>query len=307
MENNIITFLIAKRTNDKEFFKTFDGATNFKNDANVVLLEDTKALRLVINKMHENAMFRIMIHAQFGRDGGKIEAYRLETIVNEIKAISGCNSIEPYFITRSSEVEKECLKKRSYFVKENGVLCCHTSNLSGNPKISSKPFIDEMNVFKKGGMPKTLSEIQGKKNIFIGSSIEGLNITRAIKQTFEHDANIHAVIWENVFEPNKTSIEAIEEVLEDFEYSVFVFRSDDKCYSRGKEKKIPRDNVILEYGMFLGRHSRKNTFFITPRNKKISLATDLLGITPLDYDEENKNDIDTVFTACNKIREALKK
>jgi len=146
-----------------------------------------------------------------------------------------------------------------------------------------------------------------KARIFIGSSSEALEIARKIKSGLQHDA--HVDTWaDGIFdEPGKAYIEILEEALENYEYSIFVFNPDDKIFSRGRESQIPRDNVIFEYGMFLGKHSRKKAFFISPRNTEIKIMSDLLGITCLYYDPTNPNKQSAVSDACDQIRELLKK
>jgi len=68
---------------------------------------------------------------------------------------------------------------------------------------------------------------------------------------------------------------------------------------------MPRDNVIFEYGMFLGKHTRKKAFFIVPRGINIKLMTDVLGITSLDYDPTNTNLTSAVSDACDQIRDII--
>lgn len=144
-----------------------------------------------------------------------------------------------------------------------------------------------------------------KTRIFIGSSTEALNIARKIKSGLRYDA--HVDTWaDGIFdEPGKAYIEVLEDILENYEYGIFVFNPDDKVFSRGKALAIPRDNVIFEYGMFLGKHSRKKAFFIVPRGVDIKIMTDVLGITCLDYDPSNPNIQSAVNDACDQIRNII--
>ena len=146
-----------------------------------------------------------------------------------------------------------------------------------------------------------------KVKIFIGSSTEGLPVARKLKSGLKYDA--HVDTWaDGIFdEPGKAYIEVLEEVLLNYEYGIFVFNPDDKIFSRGKNLFIPRDNVIFEYGMFLGRHTRKKTFFIVPRGVDIKILTDVLGITCLDYDPTNKNLQSAINDACDQIRDLIQK
>ena len=143
--------------------------------------------------------------------------------------------------------------------------------------------------------------------IFIGSSKEALPIARKIKSGLKYDA--HVDTWaDGIFdEPGKAYIEVLEEMLNNYEYGIFVFNPDDKIFSRGKKLSIPRDNVIFEYGMFLGKHTRKKAFFIVPRGLDIKIMTDVLGITCLDYDPTNPNLQSAVSDACDQIRDLISK
>lgn len=152
-----------------------------------------------------------------------------------------------------------------------------------------------------------VSPLTAKVKVFIGSSTEGLPIARKIKSGLKFDA--HVDTWaDGLFdEPGRAYIEVLEDVLLNYEYGVFVFNPDDSVFSRGKLLSIPRDNVIFEYGMFLGKHTRKKAFFIVPRGVDIKLMTDVLGITCLDYDPTNENLQSAVSDACDQIRELIQK
>ena len=142
----------------------------------------------------------------------------------------------------------------------------------------------------------------GKRKIFIGSSKEGLDVARKIKASLKYDA--HVDTWaDGLFDkPGQAYIEVIENILNKYEYGIFVFTPDDKVFSRGRISQMPRDNVIFEYGMFLGRHTRKKAFFIVPRGMDLKIMTDVLGITSLDYDSSNTNLQSAVSDACDQIR-----
>ncbi len=120
------------------------------------------------------------------------------------------------------------------------------------------------NLLAKSGLliKEDITKVSNSKiRIFIGSSTEALGVARKIKSGLKYDA--HVDTWaDGLFdEPGKAYIEILESILDSYEYGIFVFNPDDKIFSRGKQLSIPRDNVIFEYGMFLGRHTRKKAFF----------------------------------------------
>ncbi|GAA4493310.1 TIR domain-containing protein [Pseudaeromonas paramecii] len=147
-----------------------------------------------------------------------------------------------------------------------------------------------------------------KPRVFIGSSVEGLNVAYAIQQNLTHDAE--PTVWDQgVFELSLTSIETLTKVVEESDFGVFVFSPDDITKMRSGEHNSIRDNVLFEYGLFTGKLGRERVFFITPEGSSLHIPTDLLGITPGVYNPHREDGRLQAATgpACNQIREAIKK
>jgi len=148
-----------------------------------------------------------------------------------------------------------------------------------------------------------------RPKLFVGSSIEGLPVAYAVQQELDADAEI--TVWtQGVFELSKSSLESLVEVLEGYDYGVFVFRPDDVILMRGKEERTTRDNVVFELGLFIGALGRERTYLVVPRNSGgLHLPTDLLGMTPATFDPERQdgNLRAALGPACHTIREAMKK
>jgi predicted nucleotide-binding protein len=183
----------------------------------------------------------------------------------------------------------------------------HEKKLSENQYCAIDTLLAKSGQLLSEERKETAEKESNNIRIFIGSSKEALNIARKIKACLKHDA--HVDTWaDGLFDkPGKAYIEVLEEMLNNYEYGIFVFNPDDKIFSRGKIKSIPRDNVIFEYGMFLGKHTRKKAFFIVPRGIDIAIMTDVLGITCLEYDPTNPNLQSAVSDACDQIRELIQK
>jgi hypothetical protein len=79
---------------------------------------------------------------------------------------------------------------------------------------------------------------------------------------------------------------------------------------RGKKCFIPRDNVLFELGMFIGKLGRKRSFIVVPESRSnLHLPTDLSGINPLVYDSR-RNDANweaALGPASTQIRDAIRK
>jgi predicted nucleotide-binding protein len=113
-----------------------------------------------------------------------------------------------------------------------------------------------------------------RPSVFIGSSSEGLEFARAIRDLLEHDAE--GVLWnEGFFALGNTFIESLVSSLPTFDFAVLVLTADDLIHSRNDEILGPRDNVIFELGLFMGRLGRSRTFIVHQANAQLKIPTDL--------------------------------
>ncbi|PKG83501.1 DNA-binding protein [Colwellia sp. 75C3] len=146
-----------------------------------------------------------------------------------------------------------------------------------------------------------------KPKIFIGSSVEGLNIAYAIQQNLTHDAE--STVWDQgVFDLSKTTIESLDKTLESMDFGVFVFSADDVTTMRDKESPTVRDNVLFELGLFIGKMGRNRVFFVIPDGTTIHIPTDLLGVTPGKYESGRADGSFQAATGavCNQMRTQIK-
>ncbi|HEX5870352.1 MAG TPA: nucleotide-binding protein [Longimicrobium sp.] len=154
----------------------------------------------------------------------------------------------------------------------------------------------------------TASEaLQMKPRLFIASSTEQLDVANAIQENLDLDAE--ATVWsQGLFHLSTTAIDSLLATLQASDFGVFVLGADDLILIRGQHENLPRDNVVFELGMFIGRLGRERAFLVVPRGqKKLHLPTDLLGITPAEYDpaRSDGNLIAALGKACNQIRRAM--
>lgn len=146
-----------------------------------------------------------------------------------------------------------------------------------------------------------------KPRIFIGSSVEGLSVAYAIQQNLTHDAE--ATVWnQGVFELSKTTMESLNSILDSVDFGIFVFSPDDMTIMRGNESLTIRDNVLFEFGLFIGKLGRNRVFFIIPEGSDIHIPTDLFGVTPGKYDSNRTDKSLQAATgaACNQMRTQFK-
>lgn len=122
-----------------------------------------------------------------------------------------------------------------------------------------------------------------KPRVFIGSSVEGLSVAYPVQQNLLHSAEV--TIWDQgIFELSRTTMESLIAALSESDFAIFVFTPDDLIHIRDKTSLAVRDNVLFEFGLFMGKLGRDRVFFIIPSDGQLHLPTDLLGITPGKYD-----------------------
>lgn len=139
--------------------------------------------------------------------------------------------------------------------------------------------------------------------VFIICTVEALPIARAIETHFQHDT-VFVKIWtEGVFRASTYPIESLEAQLDQSDFAIAIAQPDDKTQSRGEIVLTPRDNVMLELGMFIGRLTRKRTFLLEPMNEHVKLPTDLSGLTTIRYKTGDLRDLASLMgPACNELR-----
>ena len=110
----------------------------------------------------------------------------------------------------------------------------------------------------------------GKPSLFIGSSTEGLEFARALRDLLVHDAEV--TLWnEGLFSLGNTFIETLVNSLPRFDFAVLVLTPDDLVKSREVDLLGPRDNVLFELGLFMGRRGRSRTFILTQSNSRVKI------------------------------------
>ena len=146
-----------------------------------------------------------------------------------------------------------------------------------------------------------------KPKVFVASSVENLSAAYCVQVNLERLAEV--TVWnQGVFELSHTTIESLIKVLDQADFGVFVFGPDDVTTIRHTTHETVRDNVILEFGMFVGALGRDHCFIILPDGVgRLHLPTDLLGLSMGTYqiDRSDGNLQAALGPACNKIELAI--
>ncbi len=146
-----------------------------------------------------------------------------------------------------------------------------------------------------------------KPILFVGSSVEGLEIAKHIQLGMKHDP-VEVRIWSNgVFGPSSVTVDKLLAQVDQCDFAAFVFGPDDRVASRDEKYEAPRDNVIFEMGMFLARLGLDRTYMVKEQRTDLKIPSDLLGIAPLTYVADAKTKIDvTLGPVCTELAKKLR-
>ena len=136
------------------------------------------------------------------------------------------------------------------------------------------------------------------KTIFIGSSSESLNLAETAKRILEKE-DFEVTIWnEGVFRFNSNPLNDLLKATLMFDFAILLGTADDIATVRGSNVKKPRDNVIFELGLFMGRLGLRNCFLVL--DKEIKILTDLEGINLPIFIKDEKNSFEDVIRKVGK-------
>lgn len=147
-----------------------------------------------------------------------------------------------------------------------------------------------------------------RPRVFVASSSEDIQIARAVESNLSGECDVTS--WERqVFTPSRVAIESLEKVIGAVDAAVIVLGDTDVSNIRGEEHRVPRDNVMLELGMFIGRIGRSQTFIIVPEESEPRIPSDLAGINRLRFRSRrgDGNLQAALGSATNAILESLRK
>lgn len=145
-----------------------------------------------------------------------------------------------------------------------------------------------------------------KPFLFLGCSTESLAVAQEIQLGLKHD-KIDVVLWtDGVFGPSGIAVESLIDAVNQADFAVFVFGSDDQVISRDHGYTAPRDNIVFELGLFMSRLERNRTFIVKESDSDVKIPTDLLGVTPITYIHRGAGNLATaVGPICTELRKVI--
>lgn len=143
--------------------------------------------------------------------------------------------------------------------------------------------------------------------VFIGSSLEGLPVAEALQSNLEAAADVE--LWtQGIFELSMSFLDSLISELDKVDFAILILSPDDIIESRGEKKSSPRDNVIFELGLFMGKLGKHRCFFVFEHGNGTKIPSDLLGIAAATYRLHGNGNISaSLGPVATKIKNSMSK
>lgn len=123
--------------------------------------------------------------------------------------------------------------------------------------------------------------------VFVGSTSEAMDLVNHVAIGLDKangGSSFKAVPWgERVFAPSSYTLQALIAQGRSCDFAVLLATSDDVTTSRGVTAPAPRDNILLEIGLFIGLIGLERTYIASPHGVELKLPSDLGGLNRVPY------------------------
>ena len=137
-----------------------------------------------------------------------------------------------------------------------------------------------------------------RPRVFIGSSSRSRQI--AEKVMFALAGRFAMTPWWKAFPPGDLTLDTLMSARGEYDCAVLVFAKDDSLDGGGPPCGITRDNVLLEFGLFLASLGKSRVLVLAERG--VRQPSDLSGWTYLYYSPDDQERLDNdLSSACDRI------
>lgn len=153
--------------------------------------------------------------------------------------------------------------------------------------------------------PETNGYPRPEIRVFVASSGKSVPVANALKDLLASE-EVKIIPWKDVgvFVLSDSIIESLERAVSECHFAVFILGQDDVIQTTYGGVYVPRDNVVFELGLFLGRIGRQRSYMLRPEGVDVKLPSDLGGVNWASYRLPGTT-IDDVRNASENIRYAM--
>lgn len=190
---------------------------------------------------------------------------------------------------------KRCEECKRYFIDLFKCPCCGSDNVIDENEVGcyDEEFDKIIKIYEQ--LDKIIHNISNI-SIFIGSTSESLKNAKYLGRCLLFKQHmfkaVKILLWDkDVFDIGETTIESLIRTSKMADMAIFVFTGEDTLITRKKCYNTVRDNLLFEYGLFIGKVGIRKVFILMEENKNIKLPSDLYGINYIPFDSETKMDL----------------
>lgn len=141
--------------------------------------------------------------------------------------------------------------------------------------------------------------------IFLGSAKENDEVIRSVRSELN---GVARCLTHKNFESGKSFFENLLQISRRVDFGLFILAADDLLMKReAPPKPCPRDNTILELGIFSGALGADRTFALRPIGCQLELPSDIDGIHWTEYDTQADDISDGIIVAIDKVVKQIKR
>ena len=90
--------------------------------------------------------------------------------------------------------------------------------------------------------------------------------------------------WRVIFKAGKSFLQCLIDNKDTVDFAVLLFTPDDSSIIRGENYMTPRDNILFELGLYMGRLGPDRVLVVCPSDARPKLPSDFTGYGVVDYD-----------------------
>lgn len=147
-----------------------------------------------------------------------------------------------------------------------------------------------------------VEKLRDRRDIFLGYCSSSETTAKDIKRFLMQDLGLSVLDWQTDFDLATTILEQIEQASIRCGAGIFLFTKDDPLADAGgKDKAVPRDNVVFEAGFFSAVKGKEKVLII--RESDAKMPADLGG--DIYASLKDKRDIEPIKRALKSFVDAL--
>ncbi len=141
-----------------------------------------------------------------------------------------------------------------------------------------------------------------RPSAFVASSTQGRAYALAVQEHLAPHADVDVWSDDDIFRLNRAYLDTLLDSAGFYDYGIAVMTPDDEIKVRGEAGHAARDNVIFEYGLFLGRLGPHRAFML--KETSVRTFSDFAGIEVAGF-ELGPNPLEATRDGCRRILRAM--